>query len=77
VVVGVVLAGFFGVMSRVVMMPVRDVRVMSRLFMISGSVVFGSRAMMTRSVLVVLGGLAVMIDHFLGHSLPFLSRGFA
>jgi hypothetical protein len=64
VVVGVVLAGFFGVMDCVQMMAVGHVSVVSGLFVIVGFVVLGSREMVLRGVTMVLGGFAVMIRNF-------------
>ena len=61
VLVGVVLASFFCVMNRVHLMTVGHVGVVSGLFVIAGLVVVGSRAMMLRSVIMMLGGFAVMI----------------
>ena len=58
--VGVMLASFFGVMYRIQMMTVSHVCVMTGLFMVAGIVVLGSRTMMFRGMLMVLGGFAVM-----------------
>jgi hypothetical protein len=64
VVVGVVLAGFFGVMDCMQVMAVGHVSVVPGLFVIVGLVVLGSREMVFRGVTVVLGGFAVMIRNF-------------
>ena len=59
--VGVVLAGFFGVMRGVHLMAVRHVSVVPGFFVIAGFVVLSSREMVFRGVTVVLGSFAVMI----------------
>lgn len=55
--VGVMLAGFFGVMNGVDLMAVRYVRVMTGFLMVSRRVMLGSRAVM-------LGGVFVMFSRF-------------
>jgi hypothetical protein len=64
VIVGVVLAGFFGVMDCVQMMAVGHVSVVPGLLVIVGFVVLGSLEMVLRGVTVVLGSFAVMIRNF-------------
>ena len=61
VLVGVVLAGFFGVMNSVHLMTVGHVGVVSGFFVIAGLVVLGSSAMMLRGVIMMLGGFVVMV----------------
>jgi hypothetical protein len=60
VLVGVMLASFFGVMNRIQMMTVSHVCVVTGLFMVAGVVVIGSRTMMFRGMLMVLSRFAVM-----------------
>jgi hypothetical protein len=67
VIVGVMLAGFFGVMHRVDLMPARDVRVMAGLVMIPTFMMVGCCAVMASGVFVVLRGLAMMLGGFSGH----------
>ena len=62
--VGVVLAGFFGVMRRVDMMAVGHVGVVPGFFVIAGFVVLSSLKMVFRGVTVVLGSFAVMFRTF-------------
>ena len=57
---GMVLAGFFGMMGSVQMVPMRDVRMMPRLFVFPRLVLFGGLPMMAGSLLVVLRGFVVM-----------------
>jgi hypothetical protein len=65
--VGVMLAGFFGVMDRMDEMTLRNVRVMAGFVVISGVMVVGGRSMMASSVIVVLRGLAMVLGAFFGH----------
>lgn len=69
--VGVVLAGFFGVMRCVVVMTGCHVRVMRGLLMVPGGVMFGGCAMMARRMFVVLCGFQMMLSGFFRHGLPF------
>jgi hypothetical protein len=64
VLVGVVFAGFFGVMSRVHVMSMRHVCVMTSLFVVAGFVMVGGLVMMFRGVRVVLSCFAVMFRGF-------------
>ena len=67
VLVGVMLAGFFGVVDRMDEMTLRDVRVMAGFVVISSFVVVGGRSMMASSVIVVLRGLAMVLGAFFRH----------
>jgi hypothetical protein len=69
VVLGVMLAGFFGVMLGVVVVPLRDVRMVAGLFMIAGAVMLGGGAMMFGGVLVMLGGFQMMLRGVFGHGI--------
>jgi hypothetical protein len=71
VLVRVMLARFFGVMRRMVVMTSGDMRVMRSLFMIAGGVVLGGGAMVARGVLVVLGSFKMVLGGFSGHGFPF------
>jgi hypothetical protein len=62
--VGVMLAGFFSVMNGMNIMAVCDVGVVTGFFGIAGVVVLGSRMMMFRRVIMVLGGFAMMFRAF-------------
>jgi hypothetical protein len=57
---GVMLARFFGVMRRVQMMTVRDVRVMTRFLMIACLMMLRRFAVMMRGVFMVFGGMVMM-----------------
>jgi hypothetical protein len=72
VLVGVVLAGFFGVMRGMDVMPVRDVGVMPSLLVISRFMLLGGGFVVLRRVFVMLRSLAVMIYGFLGHGISSL-----
>jgi len=61
----VMLACFFSVMRRMKMVAVRDVRVMTALFVISALVMFRCLTMMTRGVLVMLCRFMVMLRTFM------------
>jgi hypothetical protein len=67
VIVGVMLARFFGVVDGVDVMAACDVRVMAGLLMIPTLVVFGCCAVMASSVFVMLRGLAMMVGGLSGH----------
>jgi hypothetical protein len=67
VVLGVKLGGFAGVMRRVVMVPVRNVRVMSGEMMIPRFVVTRSLAVMMRGTVVVFRCLLMVLCCLLGH----------
>jgi hypothetical protein len=58
--VGMVLSRFTGVVARVQPVPVRDMGVVSRFFVIAGFMVFGSFAMMNCCVFVVFCRLVVV-----------------
>ena len=74
VIVGVMLARFRSVVHRVVVMAVRNVRVMSGFLVVGLGVMLGCGAMMLRGVFVMFGGFQVMIGDFFGHKIP--SRSF-
>lgn len=65
VLAGVMFGRLFGVMSRVQMMSVRDVRVMCGLFMLADLVMLGGFAMMAR-------GMFVMLSRFVMVFCPFV-----
>jgi hypothetical protein len=67
VMVSVVFAGLFGMMSGVVEVPFGDERVVARLFMIASLMVFGGGAMVFSGEFVVLRCLAMMVCCFYGH----------
>jgi hypothetical protein len=67
VVLDVKLGGFGGVVRRVFMMAVCEMRVMTSEMMIPSFVVFCRLAMMTRGVVVMFCCFAVMLDGMLGH----------
>ena len=59
--VGVMLARFFGVMLGVDMVTLCDVRVMPGFLMVPGAVMLGGCAMVFRGVLVMLGSFQMML----------------
>ena len=64
-----------GMLAGVLLMTVCQVRMVGSLFVLTGSVVFGSLAVMTGGVGMVLGCVLVMLSCFLGHVVtPFYSR---
>jgi len=65
--VGVVLAGFLGMVNRVDVMPVRDVRMVASALMIAGFVLFCGCSMVVSRVFVMLRGLAMMLGGLSGH----------
>lgn len=65
--VGVVLAGFLGMMGGVRPVPVRDVRMMSGFFVLAGFVMLCGLAMMFRCMLMVLSSFVVVVSAFVGH----------
>jgi len=67
VIVGVMLARFFGVMGRVDMMAMGHVSVMPGGMVIAGLVMLGCLAMVFGRFVVVSGGFAVMIRGGFGH----------
>jgi hypothetical protein len=67
VVLDVMLGSFFGVLGRVRVMSLSQVRVMRRLFMIAGLMMFGGFAVVVGSMVVMLGGLRMMMRGFLRH----------
>jgi hypothetical protein len=64
VVVGVMLAGFFGVMYRLNMVTIRHVSMMTGLFVVTSVVVLGGRTMMLSCFFVMLGSFVVMLYSF-------------
>jgi hypothetical protein len=62
VVLGVMAASLDMVMFGMAGVPVRAVRVMGRLFVVAGFVMFGGFAMVLRGVFVMLGSLVMMLD---------------
>ena len=58
---GVMLAGFFGVLARVVQMALCDVGMMAGLLMIPGFMMFGGSFVVLRRMFVVLGSFLVML----------------
>lgn len=72
VLVGVMLARFLRVVRRVVVMALRDVRVVPGLFMVGVGVMFGRGAMMLRGVFVMFSSFQVMIGDLFGHIGPSL-----
>jgi hypothetical protein len=63
------LAGFFGVMRGMGVMPVSDVGVVPRLLVISGFMLLGRGQVVLRREFMMLRCLAVMIYGFLGHGI--------
>jgi hypothetical protein len=64
VIVCVMLAGFFRVVSRVNQMTVRDMCVMPGLMVVAGFVMFGCNSVMFGGVLVMFSSFAVVICGF-------------
>ena len=62
VMLGVMTAGLDMMMLGVAGVPMRAVRMMSRLFVIAGFMMLGSFAVVLRGMLVVFGRLVVMLD---------------
>ena len=62
-----VLARLFGVMTSVSGMAMRDMSMVAGLFVISGGMMLGSRAMVFRGVLVMVGRFQVMLFSFFRH----------
>jgi hypothetical protein len=69
VVLGVVLAGFFGVMRGVVEMTLSDVGMVPGLLMITPFMVLGCGQVVFRRVFMVFCRLSMMLDGFLRHGL--------
>lgn len=67
VLVGVMLTGFFGVVDRMDVMPLRNVRMVPSLLMIPSFMVVGCSSMMTSGVFVVLSSFAMVLSGFFGH----------
>jgi hypothetical protein len=63
----VTLGRLFGVPGGVRVMSLSQVRVMRRLFVIAGLMMFGGFAVMVGSMIVMLGGLRMMMRGFLRH----------
>jgi hypothetical protein len=74
--VGVMLARLLRVVRCMVVMPVRDVRVVTGLFMVGVGVMFGRGAMMLRRVFVMFSSFQMMIGDLFGHMVPSLSFDF-
>lgn len=55
------LARLFGVMNRVDVVPLRDMRVMAGLMMVPRAVMLGGGAMMLRRLFVMLSGFEMML----------------
>jgi hypothetical protein len=70
VLVGVMLTGFFGVVDRMDVMPLRNVRMVPSLLMIPSFMVVGCRSMMTSGVIMVFRGFAMMLSGFFGPGKP-------
>ena len=66
-VLDVVLGSLLGVLGRVRVMSLSQVRVMRRLFVIASLMMFGGFAVMVGSMVVMLGGLRMMMRGFLRH----------
>jgi hypothetical protein len=64
---GMMLRGFFGMLSSVQVMPVRHMRMMGGLFMVSACVVLCRFFVMSRRVLVMLCGFSMMFCAFFTH----------
>jgi hypothetical protein len=68
---GVMLCGLVMVMLGMKMVPVRDVRVVRRLFVIAGFVMLRSFFVVRRRVTAMLGGVLMMFRRcMLGHGVP-------
>jgi hypothetical protein len=67
VLVGVVLAGLFGMMRGVQRMAVRDMGMVAGLFMIARLVVPGGFAVMFGGLFVMFGSLTVMLRSWMSH----------
>jgi hypothetical protein len=68
------LAGFFGMMSGVDGVPMRDVRVMTGRFVVAFFVMLGGFAVMGGGFLMMFGGFVVMLGTFVGHDeFPFFN----
>jgi len=70
VLVGVMLAGFLGMVDRMGLMPLRDVRMMPSALVVPSFVVVGCCSVMASSVIVVFRSLAMMLGAFFGHEKP-------
>ena len=67
VVVGVVLAGFFGVMRRVNVVTVRHMSVVTGFVVVACRMKLGGGTVVLGSLFVMFGGFVVMIGSGLGH----------
>jgi hypothetical protein len=74
VVLGVVLAGFLGVMRGMVEMTLSDVGVMPGFHVIAPFMVLGCGQVVFRGVFMVFRRLSMVLDGFLGHEI-FSSKG--
>jgi hypothetical protein len=61
---GVVNAGLVGMLVRMQLMAMRDMRMMGRLFMVACFMVLGGFMLMLGGLFVMMGGLAVMFSTF-------------
>jgi hypothetical protein len=76
VILRVCLGGLGGVVVRMMIVPIRQVRVMACLEMVTRFVVLRGLTVMFRRVLVVFGGLVVVLSGYFRHTLhQFRSRG--
>jgi hypothetical protein len=62
------LTGLLGMLNRVDVMPVRDVRMVASALMITRFVVIGCCSMVASGVFVMLRGLAMMLGAVCGHA---------
>ena len=65
VIVGVMLAGFFGVILGVDVMPMGHVRLMTRHLVVAALMMFGGRFVMLSGMFVMFSSFAVMFRGFL------------
>ena len=65
--VGVVLTCFLGMVDRMDVMPMCDMRVMTGALMIPRIVMFGGCSMVAGGMLVMLRGFAMMLSALVGH----------
>jgi len=67
VLVGVLLTCFLGMVDRMDVMPMGDMRVMTGALVIPGIVMFGGCSMVAGGVFVMFGGFAMMLSDLVGH----------
>ena len=65
--VGVVLTCFLGMIYRVNVMPLGDMRMMAGAFMIPALVMFGGRSMVAGGMVVMLRGFTMVLSALIGH----------